>query len=192
MENILLACGHNADPFGSPMCSHLQRPEPTGTCYVKWYTGHGMDHDLVCFACAKEREQGITVSVSRLCGSCFEGTISDAGHAEGVRGAPEIRIRDENLQGLITESPLPREAGMIVDIAPLAQKDSSSWLMLSDDGRISRFDADNGEWTALAAVHVPDEPDHKPWCGRLIKRRLYASSDGMFAAILNDFGRFEK
>jgi hypothetical protein len=33
------------------------------------------------------------------------------------------------------------------------------------------------------------EPDHKPWVGHALRHHLHASSDGEFAAVVNDYGR---
>jgi hypothetical protein len=42
----------------------------------------------------------------------------------------------------------------------------------------------------LAYVSLASEPEHKPWCGHILKRRLHASPGGAFAAIVNDYGRY--
>jgi hypothetical protein len=64
-------------------------------------------------------------------------------------------------------------------------------LMLTVSGTIIRWDADTGEWDQLGSVDVPAEPDFKPpWYGNVLKRRLHASGDGNFAAVVNDYGRY--
>src|SRR6185436_11489813 len=46
------------------------------------------------------------------------------------------------------------------------------------------------DWVRLAHSSVPPEPDHKPRGGHLLRRRLYASNEGEFAGIVNDYGRY--
>lgn len=65
----------------------------------------------------------------------------------------------------------------------------STWLLLSDGGVIFRFFADTGEWSSVATIGLIGEPDHKPWCGHALNRRLHLSRDSQFAAVVNDFGR---
>ena len=62
------------------------------------------------------------------------------------------------------------------------------WLLLAEDGRIGRFDAVSGAWDLLARASVPDEPDHEPWAGHRLRRRLHACPSGRFAAVVNDYG----
>ncbi|MEP7120426.1 MAG: hypothetical protein ABJE95_05940 [Byssovorax sp.] len=75
-----------------------------------------------------------------------------------------------------------------MDIAPFGLGPASTWLLLVDDGAIARLDADTGEWSRLASTTVPAEPEQEPWMGRVPKRRLHASIDGNFAAVVNDYG----
>jgi hypothetical protein len=62
--------------------------------------------------------------------------------------------------------------------------------MLAESGAIIRWDADAGNWVHLGSVDVPAEPDHEPWAGHVLRRRLHASGDGNFVAVVNDYGRY--
>jgi hypothetical protein len=64
------------------------------------------------------------------------------------------------------------------------------WPVLDAGGVISRWDLAAGTCTALAAASVPGEPDHQAWCGHELRRRLRVSASGLFAAVVNDYGRF--
>jgi hypothetical protein len=76
-----------------------------------------------------------------------------------------------------------------VDIAPVIHGHVSAWLILAEDGVIARLDADTGAWSRLASTTVPAEPGREPWMGHVPRRRLHASPDGNFAAVVNDYGR---
>jgi hypothetical protein len=102
------------------------------------------------------------------------------------RGTPGIVERPEPFNATIVEVRLPVP---IIDIAPIAAEPDSVWLLLTENGRIGRFHADRGTWQILAHTTVPDEPDHKPWMNHRLRRRLHASANGQYAAVVNDFGR---
>lgn len=102
---------------------------------------------------------------------------------------PVIRTRSEPFPTGIRETGLPPELGAIVDMAPVTLERASTWLLLAESGVIARLDADTGEWSRLATTTVPPEPEHKPWRNHVLRRRLHASADGAFAAVVNDYGR---
>ncbi len=186
---MLLACGHDTDPFGTPICVHLRVCRQPWLSFVRWYTGSGTDAEFLCYSCVAERESGRLIKTDLVCQECFEYATSNIGHLDGVKGKPEIRIRPEPFDRQLQDTYLPKEAGKIVDISPILEEGVSIWLLLAEDGLISRFDADSGEWRQLAHSSLASESDHEPWCGHILKRRLYASPGGDFAAIVNDYGR---
>jgi hypothetical protein len=47
----MLACGHDREPFGAPMCVHLRICREPWLSYVRWYTGSGMGTEFLCNSC---------------------------------------------------------------------------------------------------------------------------------------------
>lgn len=186
----MLTCGHDREPFGEPMCEHLRVCREPWLSYVRWYTGCRMAADLLCNSCVLEREQGRTVPADVVCQECFEYATTTIGRLEGVRGKPEILVRSEPINCDFQRTNLPEDVGKIVDIAPILVDSSSTWLLLAEDGLISRFDANTGVWNRLASTSLDSEPDHDPWCDHILTRRMYCSPNGDFAAIVNDYGRY--
>ena len=186
----MLACGHDREPFGSQVCEHLRICRTPWISFVRWYTGHGMGMELLCNACADERQNGQPIAAEHVCQECFEYTTTEVGELAGVRGKPEIRIRSESFNFALRETPLPKEAGKIIDASPIVQDGRSLWLLLAQDGLISQFDADAGQLKRLATVSLVPEPDHEPWSGHVLKRHLHAPPAGDFAAVVNDYGRY--
>jgi hypothetical protein len=186
----MLARGHDREPFGVPMCVHLRVCREPWLNYSRWYTGSGMGTELLCHSCMEERQSGRPVITALVCKECFEYAATEFGHLEGARGKPEIHVRSDFINPQLRSTGIPIEAGKIIDASPINTEGRSVWLFLADDGVITRFDADAGEWKRLAYASVASEPDHKPWCGHLLKRRLHAAPDGDFAAVVNDYGRY--
>ncbi|MFJ9348355.1 hypothetical protein [Streptomyces sp. NPDC101237] len=85
---------------------------------------------------------------------------------------------------------VPPGSGPVVDLAPLRDQRRPVWLALSEDGTISRWDMDAGTHETVGTTTVEAEPDREPWNDRHLRRRLHASHDGGFAAVVNDYGRF--
>jgi hypothetical protein len=185
----MLACGHESPPFGAPMCIHLRSCREPWISYIKWYTGADMYSEFLCNSCSKDREKGISVEVKPICQTCFENAISEYLDLEGNRGKPGIRVRHETINCVLRDVALPENIGKIVDIAPVNCESESIWFLLSENGDITRFNADTREWAHTASSDVPLEPDHKQWGGHDLKRKLHVSSDGKFAAVVNDYGR---
>jgi hypothetical protein len=121
---------------------------------------------------------------------CFDHATNEVGDLSGVRGKPAIRTRAEPFDVRHRQTPLSVEIGTVLDMAPVEDGERPIWLLLAEGGRLIRLDADSGEWTTLASTTVADEPDRKPWCGHRVTRRLHASRDGRFAAVVNDYGRW--
>jgi hypothetical protein len=55
---------------------------------------------------------------------------------------------------------------------------------------ISRWDVAAGTCAAVAATSAPAEAGHKAWDGHELRRRLHVGGSGLFAAVVNDYGRF--
>ena len=90
----------------------------------------------------------------------------------------------------VRELAVPPRLGAVADLAPVRDCERPVWLALGEDGTISRWDVTTGDHEAVGTTTVSPEPDHEPWNDRRLRRRLHASHDGMFAAVVNDYGRF--
>jgi hypothetical protein len=91
--------------------------------------------------------------------------------------------------GPVTDAGFPSGIEAIADLAPVDDEAGSGWLVLDAGGVISRWDLAAGTCTTLAATSVPPEPGHQAWCGHDLRRRLHVSASGLFAAVVNDYGR---
>lgn len=183
------ACGHAASPHGDPLCAHLQAV--TGAVsvdYVRWYTGTGLNVELLCMACAAARERGQDVTAAPVCDACFERATVDYGVLAGVRGKAGFVVRDEPWPIERVTTPLPAAYRDVVDVAPIDGAGRSLWLLLTRAGELVRFDADTGEATRLASSGVTLEAGEN---ARTAPRlRLHVARGGDFAAVVNDGGRF--
>lgn len=121
----MLACGHEREPFGSRVCLHLRTCREPWLSYVKWYTGAGMETELLCNSCAAERGRGGTITAANVCQECFECAANDFGELDGVRGKPEVRIRAEPFDSELREVGLPREIGKVTDISAVGDASRS-------------------------------------------------------------------
>jgi hypothetical protein len=92
--------------------------------------------------------------------------------------------------GPVTDAGLPAGMGPITDLAPVDDETGLGWLVLDADGMIARWDLASGTCRPLATASVPGEPDHQAWCGHNVRRRLHVSASALFAAVVNDYGRF--
>jgi hypothetical protein len=179
----LLPCGHVAVTGASRMCRHLLGSE--GNEHLRLLSGHGLEFDLYCTACDVAALKGGPPELLAACEGCVARCADDDWALLAWRGEPGILARTEPLSATVTDVSLPVRA---VDLAPVTAGSRSVWLLLAQDGRIGRFDADSGEWDLLAQATVPGEPDHRPWTGHHLRRRLHASALGDFAAVVNDYG----
>jgi hypothetical protein len=186
----MLACGHDREPFGTPMCGHVRLCREPGLRYLRLYTGTGMDSELLCKSCVSAREGGHPVTAEFVCQECFDYATTQLAVFEGVRGKPETRIRAEPFNSKLQSTALPEELGRVVDVAPILVERRSHWLLLAEDGWIARFQADTGVWSRVGRAALRPEPDHEPWCGRILRTHLHASPAGEFAAVVNDYGRY--
>lgn len=185
----MLACGHERERFGSPLCPHLRACRQPGLEYVRWYTGSGLDAELLCVPCADARDNAQQTSAEPVCEECFDYATTEIGDLVGVRGKAEIRTRDAPLNTALKTTALPTEIGTIVDVAPIDGVQSSLWLLLTEGGLLIRLDADTLEWAGVAVSSVPREPALKAGNGAAPGWRLHASRGGQFAAVVNDYGR---
>ncbi len=120
------------------------------------------------------------------CEGCVARCIEDDWSALlAWRGEPGIPVRAEPLDAAVVDVPLPLAA---IDLVPVTDGTRPVWLLLAEDGRIGRFDAGSGAWDLLGQATVSDEPDHEPWAGHRLRRRLHACPSGRFAAVVNDYG----
>lgn len=158
--------------------------------YVKWYVGRGLETELLCLSCSERRKEGLPVDVANICEECFELATTEFCDFVGKDGKPEIQTRSESFNDTLKETSLPAEFGTILDIAPVNHSLQSMWLLLAEDGRVFRLDAESGEFTQVARSSVPAEPDHKPFAGHSLTKRLHASNSGEFIAVVNDYGRY--
>jgi hypothetical protein len=186
---LMLSCGHERTPFGEPLCSHVRLCREPWLHYVRWYTGSGLDTELLCVPCAEARENGLQVEAETVCQECFEEAVTEFCDFLRTGGKPEIRIQSAPFNGALKETAIPKEFGKILDIAPSYQESRSTWLMLAEDGGIFRLDASNGgAWSRLASAILPAETERDPYAGHMLTRRLHASGRSEFAAIVSDYG----
>jgi hypothetical protein len=95
----MLACGHEREPFGAPLCVHLRVCREPWLSYFRWYTGLGMGTELLCNSCVDERQNCRSAPTEGVCQECFEFATTEVGALKGVRGTPEIRVRSEHMPG---------------------------------------------------------------------------------------------
>ena len=186
----MLACEHNREPFGAPICAHLRECREPWLSYVRWYTGRGRNIELLCQMCVTERDRGESIATEAVCKDCFEYATTEIGELVGVRGKPEICMRPEPFNLALRRTRLPDFAGTIIDVAPLEMDTRSLWLFLDETGALIQLDADTGKTNHLSPVSLILEPDHEPWCNHALKPHLHCSPCGDFAAIVNDYGRY--
>lgn len=179
-------------PFGVPLCLHLRTCRQPWLKYVKWYTGSGLDTEFICVPCAEAREKGLSVEAEPVCEECFEYATTEVGDLVKTGGKAEIRIRSAELNPTLKRTGIPRELGRIADIAPIPKESSNIWLMLAENGGLFRLDVSNGEWAKLeSASKLPEvEVDRPAFLGHTLRRHLYTSPRGEFAAVVNDYGRY--
>jgi hypothetical protein len=171
------------------MCKHVSAADPEPLDIVRWYSGHGLQSELLCSACSIEREQGEPFAPTWLCEACYNEQLSEFNPPMRVRGQPEVLKRSEPMASELTRDTLPKALGAVIDFAPIVEGAHSVWLLLAEDGTLAQFDAATGRYDDLIASKLAREADRKPW-RRALKRRLHASQDGAFAAVVNDYGRY--
>ncbi|MFJ3876935.1 hypothetical protein ACIPW5_05705 [Streptomyces sp. NPDC090077] len=176
-----LVCGHDAPAYGLPVCAHIRTaPEPLDH-YVH-YTGRGTERQRICGQCRVDAGAGRAVVAGRLCEPCFDGAD---GSVTGAVGLPQTVDASGPVAGAGPLVAFPEAAGAVVDLAPTEQ----GLLLLSEDGRILLWDVEGGGCAERARSTVEVPVGATPWNGHEQVRRLHASSDGRFAAVVVDFGK---
>lgn len=187
----ILSCGHVADQGSSRLCPHLLDSEvvEAGVGFLRLLRGRGLDHDLCCVSCDSRSTTDDQVELGEACEGCVA-RVQDGGSCVGWRGEPQILERPEPLSLTRKMTALPQTSGPIVDFTAICDGSQSLWLLLTDQRRIALLNAETGEMTMLGTHSVPGESGRRPWAGRVLRQRLHASSDGRFAAVVNDYGRY--
>jgi hypothetical protein len=185
---VRLACEHPDAPYGVTTCLHLVKRGERWVTYIRWLTGTGLDIQLLCPACAAEREAGHDIESAAVCDACRDWLVDEVGEVRGVRGRAEIRERPESIGLAIDELPIHQALGQVLDLAPITRK-SFTWLLLGVDGRLMKVDFGTLAWTDLGRIDLPTEPDHDPWMDHALTPRLYVSPTEDFIAVVNDYGR---
>ncbi|GAA1591898.1 hypothetical protein GCM10009678_87700 [Actinomadura kijaniata] len=182
-------CGHVARLGPKLMCRHLMGEDGLSHDYVHLLTGRGMEYHLCCEDCDKARADGVEPELLEACEGCVE-RIDDPDNRAlvGWRGEPEIPRRPEPFDAVPFRTELPRRLREPVDFAAVAGEDRPVWMVLTDDGRIMRFDADTGDFAVLGRVRLPSETG-RAWNGGELRRRLHVAPRGDFAAVVRDYGR---
>ena len=186
----MLACGHEAAAFGSPVCTHLRSSREGYVGYLICYTGRGLSTEFLCPACVEARERGEIAVAEPICEQCFLFACDEVGDPIGVRGRPEIKRRDERISAAVTSVSLPDAIGPVPRIAPIDGIAGAQWLVLTEDGALSRFDAATGDTREIARLGIKAGRGSKLWSGNVLGHRLHVSHFGTFAAVVLDFGRW--
>jgi len=183
-------CEHDNTAPSVRVCRHLLYPDVQYLDYIRWYTGDGMGCELLCEACTKRREGGDPAELWALCEGCHSHILEDVGTEGGIRGTPEIQVKDEPFDTMRSVFEIPDAVGAVLDFVPIEKADVSSWLLLGEGGVIWRYDADTKDLVRLAIAQVIDEPNHKAWHDQKLRLGLYVSSCGRFAAVVAHAGRY--
>ncbi|MFJ3306968.1 hypothetical protein ACIPSA_28400 [Streptomyces sp. NPDC086549] len=175
-------CGHDAPPYGPPLCAHIRSSRAKVLDHYTWYTGAGTNSARICGDCRALVDSGAVAAVEQVCEDCFDDTEGDL---LGAAGRPEVLDRPREFDRRVVATPVPPALGPAEDLAPVAAA-GVTWLVLCADGRIVRWNCDTGEWAEEARTTVEVPADAEPYCGRAPSRRLIASADGRFAAVVVD------
>jgi len=188
LENItdMLICYHAKTKYGNPICTHLFGDENRSTEYYKWFTGTGLGAEYLCKSCTAAREEGQNILTHYICKECYENYIDDNSDLIGLRGAPEVYIRDESTLHNLVETVLPDMLGTVISIAPFNDI-SPEYLLLNDQGKIFKYSAHTNLCVEIAIVESAED-DHEQWGEKKLTTSLYVSPNNDYFAILNDYG----
>jgi hypothetical protein len=181
------ACDH-AGPLGTePICEHiLLHGEESIGCY-RWFVGRGMDSEVLCDDCTQQRQLGQPVTMKRVCDVCLDSFLKDVADLKGVRGSPEVS------QQLVPigngPRTLPTANHNILDVDPIAGS-PHRWVGLDSEGAVVIIDTQDFVIRRVAQVTLVPETGHKPYCCHKLSHRIYASRDGDFVAVVNDYGQW--
>lgn len=84
------------------------------------------------------------------------------------------------------ESAIPDGMGPIADMAGVVLGGAPVWLVLGEDGVLSRWDPNRSGFQRLTVI--PSAERHQSRGSRKKRRRLHASRCGRFAAVVEDYG----
>ena len=171
-----LDCGHVAYAASRRVCRHLLVEEPP--TFVGLLTGVGVDYDLACDVCADNPARELLL----VCEGCVA-RAADWDSITAWRGTPEIRIQDRLVIGRWSEfgcSFIPQNDWCVAPL-PLG------WAIVTRDLLILLDQA--GEVAAEYSLSVTPEPPNE-WTGHVRGLALHTSPDGLFAAVVTDYGQF--
>lgn len=183
----MLSCGHDpSPPYGAPSCVHVRSAAKTILKYVCFYTGEGMNHHDLCEQCSPRAESGTVVPVGRVCEPCHDELLLDC---VGWAGRAQILDDPQPVNTTLLMTPLPAQSIPARAIAPLDTPGARQWLILSDPGRLYRWDCDTGacELVGATALTTNGQSPHT-YLGHHAALRIHASPSGRFAAIAVDYG----
>ncbi len=170
------------------VCTHLamKAEDEDIPDLVGLLTGRALAFDLACPECGRAGEATSLVEICEGCrGRLLEGNVITA-----WRGQPGILERPEVIDTTVLQWPLPPWLGDVIDLVPVHDSLTSTWLALTADGRIAELVPDDDRATVLATVEVTPEPEHEPWMGHALRPRLHTSDCGRFAAVVHDYGQY--
>jgi hypothetical protein len=156
--------------------------------YVRWYTGKSLEYDLICPACAVEREAGHETRTADICVECRDWLVDEVGDLRGAKGRPGILERPERIEQSIDETHVPESFGAVVDVAAIGGE-PSIWVALGEHGRLARVNLSTKEWTDVGWLEVATEPVSEPWSGRVLTPHLHVAHSGEFLAVVDDYGK---
>jgi hypothetical protein len=157
---MMVACGHNSESFGLPMCEHIRVCRIPWLGNLKWYNGSGVDSELLedgptrRISCARDYDWGHALA-----------SLDDARVAIGGIGDDDkdmvdgARIFDLSLSGhgglgWRTDLPWPRKLTAFAGPAG-AFLSGGQWLFSSDHDGLSRWDFNAGVRTGHIRGFTP-------------------------------------
>lgn len=179
-------CSHDGSVSHPPICEHLQAAKDEPLAFHRWYTGSGMDCELLCPACVAARADGQTVEIKAQCDLCVAKGVDAWGEEGGHIGDPEVRQRPQPVDARLTATELGLDS--IADLA-LARDIPNTTFVLTNEGQIIRVNhADN---SAMSKGTVPLNPTTTATGAKrpVRKPKLHLSPDARFAAVVTDFGQ---
>src|SRR5579875_2596107 len=179
---VMLAYGcPHTDDATTRACVHLIA-EP-GSDYVRRFTGHDLEYDLICGQCRKQEEE-IESNLRLICTQCFE-RIETEGFWDAVLGRPAIRERAQqaHFEHMDVVARLPTGA-TLHDIQPLNSLSEPIFIALTTLGEdVSLLTIDLAARTITPLVTLPSS---NLQLDRLLMLTL--SPNGHFAAIASTRG----
>jgi hypothetical protein len=175
------ACSHVDVHIGQRVCRHLFGRQ--ADTYAHHFTGDGLDHDLICAACA-ELEEPWPDDLMTVCGDCFDAAVEHATWMRGERAVlsrPPVAERATQLSFSHQMIHMPIALGAsLLDLQALPGA-VSRWLAVSSAGALVRLDLEALAWTPLADLTGAIE------LGQDIA--LTVSPDGEMAAVVETRGQ---